>query len=236
MQNKKDKKLKPVNLANKMTNPLYGCKILPHNTDQFLYKIKVTKSRKDEDEETKTKPVTKGLITKSISLNDSKTKLDRLNNLQSTISDLSQKDDVQSVNGLYDNLRTKSLKSLKRTSTNRPAFKTETGEHIDIIEYNINNVINFDDRFDYSIHKNDQNNKHKSFMYKLNDHEQIDDQVKTKYESKFENIHSPHHRKEALKRLHEDYILETKIVNDINGKLRDVKFVEGLKNHGYDND
>jgi len=41
-------------------------------------------------------------------------------------------------------------------------------------------------------------------MYKLSNHNQIDDIVKTKYESKLESIETPHERKEALKRLHED--------------------------------
>lgn len=46
----------------------------------------------------------------------------------------------------------------------------------------------------------------------------------------------PHQRKEELKRLHEDYLLEQKIMNDINGKLKDVKFIENLKNRGYKDD
>jgi hypothetical protein len=60
----------------------------------------------------------------------------------------------------------------------------------------------------------------------------IDEHIKTKYESKFDSIETPHERKEAIKRLHEDYILESKIVNDINGRLKDVKFVKNLKNKG----
>lgn len=41
-------------------------------------------------------------------------------------------------------------------------------------------------------------------MYKLNNHYQIDDMIKTNYESKLESIETPHERKLELKRLHED--------------------------------
>jgi len=65
------------------------------------------------------------------------------NNKQSFISDLSQKED--SLMGSNNNLK---KESLKNSSKNRPLYKTETGELFNIIEYNKNNVVNFDDKFD----------------------------------------------------------------------------------------
>jgi len=79
---------------------------------------------------------TKSLAAKSVTLNESKTKLDRLNNMQSTISDLSQKDEVTSLMGTKDKLQHSnslnrgSLSSMK----NRPLYKTENGDPINIIE------------------------------------------------------------------------------------------------------
>lgn len=52
------------------------------------------------------------------------------------------------------------------------------------------------------------------------------------HEDTFCQLQEPHLRKEELKRLHEDQLLEQKIINDINGKLKDVKFVANLKNKG----
>lgn len=109
----------------------------------------MTKDKKDEDEDVK-KPVENKLaktktFAKSVTLNNSKTKLDRVdnNNKQSFISDLSQKED--SLMGSNNNLK---KESLKNSSKNRPLYKTETGELFNIIEYNKNNVVNFDDKFD----------------------------------------------------------------------------------------
>lgn len=79
---------------------------------------------------------TKSLAAKSVTLNESRTKLDRLNNVHSTISDLSQKDEVTSLMGTKDlQKRDSNLNKFSQSSMkNRPLYKTETGEPINIIE------------------------------------------------------------------------------------------------------
>jgi len=73
-------------------------------------------------------------------------------------------------------------------------------------------------------------------MDKLNGHKQINEMACTMYADKMNEIVYPTvDRKQALKRIHEDYILEMKIMNDINNKMKDVKFIEKLKNNGYGN-
>jgi len=132
MQNNKLNKIKPVNLKEKMSNPLYGCKILPHNTHEFLYKCKRSSSSGN----------IQGSLGNSNNTQEiEQKKIERIQSAHRTVSDtLSQNEE------LFPSLKKANNNNVQASLRKIASLKNIP---LNLIDYNVENVANFGTNNDY---------------------------------------------------------------------------------------